>query len=454
MRNKLPGFFIAICLLYSTAGKLKSQEALLLHSMREIPQASMSNASYIPPYEAHFNFMLPAVHTWAGNSAFTFNNIVKKKSIGSFSLDFDQAIGKMKDKNNVITGLRYEPLSFGFRFGRNYISIASQARADFYLQYSSSFFVLLNDGVNAFQGNKVDFSEARAIATVWLEHSAGFARNFNEMISAGIRIKYINGLSAVHLAEHQASLNRPGSSAGFSLMSNLVLNASYPDQDNIRIPGNHGFGVDAGIRISPLEELSIVAGFNDLGRIRWKANLQNFKSSDDVDFHFTGLNLNELFSDDSAFESGIETVSDSLSGYLDFNEYEASFTTPLPFNFHTGAFYRFTDNDQAGIVMQFRVVESQVKPSASIMYQRNFGNIFSITTALSYHNQRFANLGLGYSLNLGFFQFYMLSGNILSPIIYRRVHNAGVQFGFNFLVGRLDKNNQPIIIEVRDDFWD
>lgn len=454
MRMNLSARCLILNLLLLAAIGTKSQEALMLHAMRQIPQSSVSNASYIPPYEAHFHLLLPATHVWVGNSAFRWNDFVKERTDGSFSLDFDEAIGKMKNRNNLIMGLRYEPLSFGFRFGRSYLSLTSQVRTEVFLQYPASMFNLLNDGVNAFTGNSVDFGETRFLAVAWMEHSIGYARNFNEMISAGIRLKFINGLAGVHLAKNETTLSRSSSSSDFSLMSNLVLNASYPVEGTISIPGNYGFGVDFGIKVSPVEELDLVAGFNDLGRINWKANLQNFSASDNAIFRFSGLNLNELFSNDSDFESGFETVSDSLSGYFDFNEFEASFKTSLPFNFHAGGMYRFTERDQAGFIMNFNLLENQVKPSASLLYQHNFGNVFALSTSLSYHNQHFANIGLGYSLNLGFFQMYMLSGNILSSFLYRKVYNAGVKFGFNFLVGRLDKNSKPIIIEIRDDYWD
>jgi hypothetical protein len=156
----------------------------------------------------------------------------------------------------------------------------------------------------------------------------------------------------------------------------------------------------------------------------------------------------------SDFDTGFETVSDSLENLLTFGELSESYRTSLPATLHFGTSYYFTENDQVGAFVQFKLVEEEMLPSASLMYHRKFGHVFAATTAISYHNQSFGNLGLGFSLNLGFFQMYALTGNVLSAFMPRKANNAGVQFGFNFLIGRLDKFNPPIIIEIRDDFWD
>jgi len=441
-----------LILLIFTGSRLKPQEAHLLHAMRQIPQSSVSNAAYIPPYEAHFNFLFPAAHAWVGNSTFKWNDLVKRRVDGSFYLDYDHVSAKLKNRNHIITGFRYEPFSFGYRFERNYLSLSSQVRTEIFLQYSASMLDLMNDGVNAITGNRVDFDETRVFGMAWMEHSIAYARNFNERISAGVRFKFLNGVAGVHLAENQASLSISNNSTDYILMSNLVLNASYHDTDRIRIAGNNGFAIDFGIRISPVEEFDLVAGFNDLGRINWKTNLQNFKAVDTVLFNLTGVNLNELFSNLSDFGAGIGTIHDSLNRQIEFGEFEAKFKTPLPFNFHAGGMYRFTERNQAGLMMNFSLLDGQIHPSASLLFQHNFGRVFALTTALSYYNQRVTNIGLGWSLNLGFFQMYMLSGNILPAFHYSDAYNAGIQFGFNFLIGSLGKNNEPIIIEIRDDF--
>jgi len=454
MRNTLTLRFAALSLMLYTALNASSQELLLLHTMREVPQSGMANPAYIPFYKAHFSVILPNISANGGSSAFSWNDVVKEDSRGSNYLDFNNIISQMQDKNQLFLGFRYDPVSFGLRFHQNYITLSSSVRMEFFNQYPKKLFDLITDGESLFAGQEINFDEMKVGGTVWLEHSAGYARQFNEKLSVGVRFKLLNGIANAHLAKNLISINREDSSQWLFLESDLLVHTSYPPDESIKLPNNNGYGLDLGISYSPVEALNFSAGVIDLGRITWKNNVESYQSEGRASFSYSGLDLNELFGIGSDLDSGFETVADSLENLLTFEELSESYTTSLPATYHLGASYHFTDNDQVGAFVQLKRIEEEMLPSVSLMYHRKFGHVLAATTAISYHNQSFSNLGLGFSLNLGFFQMYALSGNVLSAFMPRKANNAGVQFGFNFLIGRLDKYNPPIIIEIRDDFWD
>jgi hypothetical protein len=444
----------ALSLLLVVVVNVSSQEMLLLHTMREVPQSGMANPAYIPLYKAHFNLILPNISAYGRSSSFTLNDVVKEDSQGSNYLDLNNMIGQMQDKNLLYLGFRYDPISFGLRFHQNYITLSSNVRMEFFNQYPKKLFDLITDGGSLFTGQEINFDELKISGTVWLEHSAGYARQFNEELSVGVRFKLLSGIANAHLAQNHVAINREEASQGLFLQSNLLVHTSYPPDKTIRLPNNNGYGLDFGISYSPVEVLNFSAGVIDLGRITWKNNVESYQSEGRASFSYSGLDLNELFGIGSDLDSGFETVADSLENLLTFEELSESYTTSLPATYHLGASYHFTDNDQVGAFVQLKRIEEEMLPSVSLMYHRKFGHVLAATTAISYHNQSFSNLGLGFSLNLGFFQMYALSGNVLSAFMPRKAHNAGAQFGFNFLIGRLDKYNPPIIIEIRDDFWD
>ena len=49
-----------------------------------------------------------------------------------------------------------------------------------------------------------------------------------------------------------------------------------------------------------------------------------------------------------------------------------------------------------------------------------FGNIWHVTGSYSIINRNYANIGLGMSLKLAAFQFYVLTDNVLGPLIWNK----------------------------------
>lgn len=430
-----------------------TQESLMLHVMREVPQSGMANAAYVPPYKAHFNFLIPNLAISLGHSGFAYNDLFVRQSNDSVKIDFSNAIAKMKENNYLHSAIWVQPFSFGLRFGSNYISISSRVRAEVTLQYPKEIFQLIEQGNEAFIGREVGFDYFGFIGTAWIENALGFSRQISDDFSAGVRFKLINGLANAHIAKSHLTLFTDDDMYDLTLESDFLLNTSYPTEIEFSLP-NLGYGLDIGLTWKPVEEMLVSAGMNDLGRIQWKADQVNYSSKDNSTFSFSGLDLNDFFNTDEDISSGFEALADSLESIFAIEERNDSYFSPLPVSFHAGVNYQFTDNDMAGAVVQLMHFENRLIPSVSLMYHRNFGRVFSATAAASYHNQRFDNLGLGMSLNLGFFQMYALSGNLMSVFTPHKSQNAGLQLGVNFLIGRPEKDEPPLIIIIEDDFWE
>jgi hypothetical protein len=210
-------------------------------------------------------------------------------------LDFNNIISQMQDKNQLFLGFRYDPVSFGLRFHQNYITLSSSVRMEFFNQYPKKLFDLITDGESLFAGQEINFDEMKVGGTVWLEHSAGYARQFNEKLSVGVRFKLLNGIANAHLAKNHISINREDSSQWLFLESDLLVHTSYPPDESIKLPNNNGYGLDLGISYSPAEDLNFSVGVIDLGRINWKNNVESYHTEGRTSFSYPGLDLNELF---------------------------------------------------------------------------------------------------------------------------------------------------------------
>jgi hypothetical protein len=58
----------------------------MLHAMREVPQSGMANPAYVPPYNAHFSFLIPNLAVSAGHSGFAWNDLFIRQANDSLKL--------------------------------------------------------------------------------------------------------------------------------------------------------------------------------------------------------------------------------------------------------------------------------------------------------------------------------------------------------------------------------
>jgi hypothetical protein len=87
---------------------------------------------------------------------------------------------------------------------------------------------------------------------------------------------------------------------------------------------------------------------------------------------------------------------------------------------YASAFYDLTPKDRFSGLARIHFYDKGIHPSFSLAYQRKFGNILRLTGSYSIAHRNFANLGIGFALNLGPMQLYMVTDNVLAPIIWNK----------------------------------
>jgi len=442
---------IALFFVLSSALKMAAQEMHVLNAMHAVPQSGIINAAYMPPYSAHFAVGPGSVSLSARHSGFAWNDLVYRRADDSLAFDIDKAIGMMKDNNHLNTSFLLEPLSLGVRFGPNYVSFSTRVRSVANFQYPKSLFVLLNEGNAAFIGENVVMN-FNLFGLVWQENSIGYARQINESLHAGLRMKLLYGVAGASLAQNRIALHTDEDMYDLTLEGSFLLNASYPTEEEIRLPANTGFGLDVGANYRVTQNLSIKAGVNDLGRINWKENLQNFSTANNSSFSFSGININDLFNASNDLENEIDYLLDSLEVVFKITESNQPFSTQLPTSFHLGAKYKLSRSSDVNALFYLQTFDGEAIPGFSVMFHQRLGSVLGATVGGSWYNYHLANLGAGLSLNLGPVQLYALSGNILPFFMPHKAKNAGVQLGLNFVFGRIDRKAIPTEDSSEHDF--
>ncbi len=427
-----------------------SQEKMLLHTLPAIPQSHLSNPAYIPPYGGHFSLLIPGIGVSVAHSGFAWEDLVSIRADDSLALDLGQAIGQMKALNHLHSSLWIEPFSLGFRFGKNYLSTAASLRYDIRFQYPKDLFNLLYQGNAAYIGEEIVLDDTGMSGALWMEQALGYSRVVNDRLSIGLRLKYLNGLAGIHMAENHLRLHTDADMYDLTLSSEFTLHTSVPglDDEEFEFPRNRGFGLDLGATYQVMDGLVLVAGVNDLGRIHWEKNLSSIRSSGATQFTFSGLNLDNLFGDGNGDD--FEAIVDSLANLVSTESFETTFSTSLPTTAHLGGSYRLLPGGQASAFLYLSFFENHITPSFSLSYSQRLGRVLSLATNLAYRDHSINNLGVGLALNLGPLQIYAISSNVLSITRPHIARNTGVQFGLNFLIGWRDpaRWGQPAITQT------
>jgi hypothetical protein len=414
-----------------------SQESLMLLFMPDIPHSGINNPSFVSTSKTHFSVPFMGFGASMGNNAFKWDDLIKQPLDDSYIFDPSYAFNLLKATNYIYADANCQSFYLGFRLRKHYFSISSSLRMNFIMSYPDELFELLTRGNESFIGKKVNMASFGVLGNLWFENTLGYAIEYNDQLTMGLRLKLLNGLASTHLAKNQTSLYTDQILYDITLQSSFLINTSLPPVDAFELPLNPGFAVDLGISYRFSSELTAWLGLNDFGRISWKENLASYSSGDNAVFTFSGIRISDVFNTGDDLITELDMLIDTIENIFKVHESSYGFSTPLPANIHIATSYNLYKASRIGTIVYLNHFKNKIIPSLSVSYHHSFGDTFNVITALSYYKESFGNVGLGFSIKLRDFQLYMLSGNIMAPFIPNKSKNIGFQFGMNILIGEI-----------------
>lgn len=455
--------WIVIFLVFLMPKSAKSQFDLTKYYMQYVPQSTYTNPALAPSMKLHIG--LPALSSnnmKFGHSAFAYMDIFERGSDDSLHFSSDNLLAKLDETNNYLaTEMHFDAFSLGFKLFKTYFSFNVTEKIAFRFRYPKDFMTLALKGTNDFIGQTADFSGIGADVTHYREYGIGVARKIPGVknLIIGAKAKLLYGKANVQSKRTDFTLSIDEQDYTNTATSSLLINTSGQmfhdslDFDAVQYvlnTGNKGFAFDFGASYKINYKLSVNASFIDLGSIKWQKDVKNYYT-DDASFTFSGLDIAELFTDsENSSESNdpIQELTDSIKEAFNIEESFDGYTTKLTPKFYLGAMYNLTYKDRFGALVHGDVFNGQIEPSITLSYNRRFGNFLSLTGAYSIQNGTFDNLGAGLAVNAGFWQFYLISDNILSPIKIHKAKNFSVHFGINLIFGyKVDKQKDESMID-------
>jgi hypothetical protein len=209
---------------------------------------------------------------------------------------------------------------------------------------------------------------------------------------------------------------------------------------------NMGLGVDLGFMKDWDSELTLYGSVVDLGFINWKSNVNNFQAKIVDSLSFKGVEINNP--EKISFEG--DDILDSIINMVKFSHTQKAYSTSLATKIYFGGNYKFTKTFAIGLLGKLQKYPYNYEFSSTASANFKPGKWGTATISYSYYKRNFTNIGLGYALKLGIFQWYAVYDNLIGALLFP--HNTryiSARWGVNVLVGNPNKKkpakNMPLL---------
>lgn len=430
---------------------VQSQVSKSAYFMDHLPVANSLNPAITPHNKFFINVPIISSLYLNVNSPVNYTQLTEKNTTDDkIYIDKQGIINAMDDVETLSMDMFVELIRFGYTTGRHSFnfSIAKSLSTNVSLERELVKFLLLGNGHEDFLGRGTTFSKTGLNATLYHEFGLGYAYEFNENLSVGIKLKYLNG--AANLWTEKAILNLetdPQSNYNISASTDILIHtaSSYGYLEEIEfsepldylwfdISQNHGFGGDIGARYKPLENLNLSASVVDLGMIFWKENVKNYQSKyPNEKYTFTGFDISDMINGGS-FSDSI-TIGDSLTEHFAIEENYDPYTSYLTPKAYLGVTYNVSKHDQFGLLIKGKFPENNFLTSYTINYRRTFGDVLALYLNYTFQ-QRMDHWGIGMSVKAGPVMLYVLNDMANAVLDPTKASAYNVQFGISLVFGK------------------
>ena len=472
---------------------IKGQQDFILYHMPSIPQITQVDPASMPDSKLDIGLpIISSVYGSAFNTGFSFGDIFNLQNNGSFTpnMDFILDSKKMRDNNFFILNGSTDLLFLGFKKNSNFYSFNITEKFDFTFNYPRDLVVMALEGNgNNLLGKRASFDGLGIDFTHWREYAIHWVHDVDHKFSYGARLKYLYGMenfrtdvSYMGLTTDQNThaltfdMNFDLRSSGLplvmigndSLGRKKALGAIDTDDDEMMAEAglssgninnymfnrkNTGLGIDLGFNYHLNDKVLLEFSVLDLGFINWNSYTANSRLQK-WDYTYSGIDDPITILGDGA---GVDLLKQILEDSIDasfMNNYSYtndSYRTYLRSKIYASVEYIVDHNNFVSLSLYSSFVRKRWRRGLGIAYNYHLKNFLSATASYSIYNRSYSNLGFGLSLNLGCFEIYFLTDNVLafgmlnvrdnianntSQVDARKVRNGQFHAGINLTFGR------------------
>ncbi len=433
----------------------RAQGNFSFYQLREIvPQAQSLQPAFIP--NNAFTFGLPGVGL-AFQGDFVLGDLLHKPTgIGDYTIDLDVLLEATNPSNLMNLDVTANLFHLGIRTKLGAFSIFANARAKFDFQYDDDLMEFIANGNANRIGSAISLSDTRIRVNSFHEIGLGYAKTFlGGKLTLGARVKMIQGLFHASTLEGAAgSIATDGTSYDWTVnVQNGTANTAgldfflnsddYEDSeltDYLISNGNTGVAFDFGAKFDPFKWLSVEASVADVGKISWKEQVINYNTAD-TSVVFSGVQLRGLENSDQVLE-------DSVAAKFRSNETNVGFETTLSKRTYVSVSYRPGKNDRFTAMAYNNHVFGRFEPSYAVSYNRRAGQFtFGVVGSFRARGNN-TNVGFNIATNIGPFQMYLATDNLMVLNKPELRSKADFRFGLNLMFGYKKFKNPNAVVNL------
>ena len=222
---------------------------------------------------------------------------------------------------------------------------------------------MLTQGNAPFYDQDFSTGHARINSSVYSELGATYAREIDDKLWVGLRLKYL--LGGLNITTNKLALSLRGIESDNTLeigaeadirvsgpieftldAYDLVDEISVDSTNQIFSTDNPGYAVDLGLVYTVSPKLVLSAAVTDIGEIRWKNDVKQLTL--DTTYRYTGADFSDSIDDQAdnykSSEDVLDELKEDIKNEFSFQLTEDSYTEKLPYTISMGAEFRLLKN--------------------------------------------------------------------------------------------------------------
>ncbi len=373
---------------------LKGQRDDMMYFFRELPHSIVQNPAMTPTSGFYLSIPVSGFGLDFNTSGFCYRDIINTHPIypDSLRIDIYGLHEKLQDNNSLNLELDESLFGFGFRAGKNYISLDVSLSADMHLSFSKGILDFILYGTET-QDREIKLMNGELLETdVYLSAGIGYAREIGKRLRVGAKAKVLFGLANIHTKSADITYTSEEGES-MALRSNFEVYTSSPfgqlaidtspeeGQDVFNFTQaeglsvedftkNRGYAVDLGAVYRIFESLEVSLGVTDLGFIDWQTNTQSIKPvNPNSEVSFSGIS-SSIDSLGIAVDNFADGILDTIVEAFDINTFAIpSYRTWLPTKIKAGVTWNFLKYNYLHALATIKTLDGGLQDSRlSLMY--------------------------------------------------------------------------------------
>lgn len=469
---------IAITLLFF--GRLSAQIDNTMYFMDRLPQSSFINPAQSPNCKFYIGGLLvplfgqlPPTMTFAVNVPVDYGDVIfhgtgeyKDSLITPLhpTANVNDFLKKLRKLNYTSLDLQLDLLNVGFKVGeRNFLSFDLSERMFADVGLPKSLFDFAAKGNDAVRD--ADFTGLGANVMYYHQLAMGYSHEFSKSFSVGLRAKFLVGVANLSTKSSNIELTTAEKTNYINVKSEYTINTNVPldvtldeeghvediefnefDDESVGsiiknyalMTGNYGAALDFGFTKDINSSLTAFMSVEDLGMIHWKNKSSEFGLYDEDSMNFEGVKVSDFQIDDFADVIDLDSI---VENFKEIDYKETAYNTKLPTKVYVGLRYRLSKRISLGALGKFEFLPKKVRPSATLTANFKPFKFTAATLSYSVMNGNYNNIGLGFTVHPGPFQWYFVSDNLIGALLFpANSRSVSVRMGCNIVIGCVQKN--------------